>query len=1498
MSFLSIPRKNPAWLKSFNLLFMLGFISLITTAQTLPFSLTDLNESGNPVYAPEMAVSGETVHTIWITRNVDNTYTMNYRRSTDSGVTWEAVKPLFTSDIESWQGMATSNYFKRLAVDGNKVFVMIQAGNVDDKAVLYLVSSSDGGTTFNTPKSVYEGDVYYSVDDSYVQYTNGVLYNVFITHNNNNGATQFYLLRSANDGADITINPFLAPVSWGINDFLADGNDLYILYSYSYYYYGFNSGIVKMAVSHDSGTTFSEKELSVPAEGYTDDRHRALAYSDRNAPRVGKSGSTISVIWSLVDSDEKNHLRYARSTDNGDTFSTPVSLASDDDVYGSIYAQRMTMKTLGEDIYIVFPDYIINKASSMYLLSSHDNGNSFSAVKTINADYSYPKGDLPLLSLTEEKVAAAWGPGVARYSNDKGETFDSGQLLYPYETYTYKLNLRAFTETSRQQILFLGNGNLASDKTNQVIFGQLSPAKEPSATNNAYTLNKLSSDQAYLEIQEVPTSTLDSAITIEFWASVDIGATGTMSFTLFEKLDQNAASGDRQFEIEAIGDYNTAANPKVRGTLRTDKGIFVIESKTNLYDKKWHHIGYSYDARAGLNNFKLFVDGIEVASSTVTGKLEMYPGVYIFGPTYLSNTLNLGLDEIRIWGKGLTTDEILESATHSLTGSEDSLLVYINCNESLKDLTGNGANGINLGNGSFTSSPPQPPVVDFDFFHNIQTISFNQKAQNVTSWLWDFGDGQTSELANPTHTYSNPGEYEVTLKASNEGTSFSATKTVTIQGIAKIEDDVAGNTGYATVKIYGGGLNDNSTFKITVGGEEVVAQEISLYQPGVLIGTLDLHEKPVGKWDVVVQSGSGTVTIPEGFTVVQGEEASPWVEVQGRGRILFNMWQTYTIRYGNDSNVDAMGVPLFLVVPWDSEVELIDFTISFNGYAESNGEEIPAELLQPYYETEQVMGEEFHAKVYPFYVPIIPPNSSNEVHIRLKSPSDVRILAWVSEPFFGSPMDEEIQDCLLRAQAGAVANGLVNLAASALPGAGCVKDVVTTYIWNPLDFSEPKAEEKPTWGSMIWNYAKTVASCAVDFVPAAKAYELAIGVFQFGADIYDNYQKDQECRKLAKQSKNDRNVTAVSSFDPNEIVGLDGPGAQNYIAETQRFPYSIYFENKSSASAPAHIVTVTDTLDLTRFRASDFTFGSFGFGDTIIAPNTQETYRFSSDMEINSNLLLRVTGEIDTLTGVIRWQFASLDPLTMNIHEDPSVGFLPPNITSPEGEGFVSFTVGVHDPAANGTIYENQATIVFDANEPIKTNIWQNRVDVIAPESQVEQLDTQTGPTNFTVTWNGTDNGAGIEYFDIYVKINDDDPVLWLVHTKETSAEFVGEAGSVYKFYSIATDNVGNTEETSTTYDAETLVTSSGDIMTLNESWTLFPNPTNGELNLSINDMEGELVLLEIYSTTGNKVLEQQIPIHGCQQSERINLNRYPSGIYIARLTVGSETTKKSIILK
>lgn len=47
------------------------------------------------------------------------------------------------------------------------------------------------------------------------------------------------------------------------------------------------------------------------------------------------------------------------------------------------------------------------------------------------------------------------------------------------------------------------------------------------------------------------------------------------------------------------------------------------------------------------------------------------------------------------------------------------------------------------------------------------TVTFNNTSQNATTYTWDFGDGTTSTLANPLHTYTEPGSYQVKLTSTN-----------------------------------------------------------------------------------------------------------------------------------------------------------------------------------------------------------------------------------------------------------------------------------------------------------------------------------------------------------------------------------------------------------------------------------------------------------------------------------------------------------------------------------------------------------------------------------------------------------------------------------------------------------------------------------------------------------------------------------------------------------
>ncbi len=78
----------------------------------------------------------------------------------------------------------------------------------------------------------------------------------------------------------------------------------------------------------------------------------------------------------------------------------------------------------------------------------------------------------------------------------------------------------------------------------------------------------------------------------------------------------------------------------------------------------------------------------------------------------------------------------------------------------------------------------------------------------------------------------------------------------------------------------------------------------------------------------------------------------------------------------------------------------------------------------------------------------------------------------------------------------------------------------------------------------------------------------------------------------------------------------------------------------------------------------------------------------------------------------------------------------------------------------------------------------------------------------FNVAWSGQDDagGSGIASYDVFVSVDGGEFSLWLDDTTDTSAAYIGEMGSRYAFYSVATDNVGHEETAPPTADAETFI--------------------------------------------------------------------------------------------
>ncbi|WP_253852149.1 cadherin domain-containing protein, partial [Microcystis aeruginosa] len=277
------------------------------------------------------------------------------------------------------------------------------------------------------------------------------------------------------------------------------------------------------------------------------------------------------------------------------------------------------------------------------------------------------------------------------------------------------------------------------------------------------------------------------------------------------------------------------------------------------------------------------------------------------------------------------------------------------------------------------------------------------------------------------------------------------------------------------------------------------------------------------------------------------------------------------------------------------------------------------------------------------------------------------------------------------------------------------------------------------------------------------------------------------------------------AFDPNDILGPTGFGDQNYLIPNHDFPYTIRFENLKSATAPAVFVTVTHTID-TDLNLDTFQLGDFGFGSIYVdVPDGLKAYSTSVDLTSTIGYFVDFEASLDTATRTVTWRLTTIDPLTGGLPLDPEAGFLPPNNDTHDGEGFINYTISPNANLTTNTTIDAEARIVFDFNSPIDTPKWTNTIDVDKPTSQVTALLTNSN-TTFNVTWSGSDEGSGIASYDIYVSTDNGAYTLWKDNITATSAPFEGQPGKTYRFYSVATDNLGLIETAPTQPDATTTV--------------------------------------------------------------------------------------------
>ncbi len=569
-------------------------------------------------------------------------------------------------------------------------------------------------------------------------------------------------------------------------------------------------------------------------------------------------------------------------------------------------------------------------------------------------------------------------------------------------------------------------------------------------------------------------------------------------------------------------------------------------------------------------------------------------------------------------------------------------------------------------------------------------------------------------------------------------------------GSGVVVPQVGGNNGRVTVRVTGSFTAGTTAALARSGQTDIVGTDTAVLSGGTLQTRFDLTGQPTGKYDLVFTPSGGTAwRIYQGFTIVEAREeatldllGSPLVTATAEGSAA-----SIHVRATNTGNVD-----------------LEDLVVSFNF---TEGTEFEFEVPPTVPGATPTSPEKRTAGADPvsIWIDRLPPGHTYTVPVSIfgqgGSPAQWNIemearAGYLKGSSGAGPCGKQGTGGKDQATASpigelcqfgnAVVKGinteLCRRGHSSLGTDGA--DVVKNVIRNTaIEYGAAHL------GGLV---AKSIAQLAVTaLVPGGlPVFAMTYGVVSDLKNCYDFI------RSLLK-------FAVLFPTDPNDKMCTIG--INDHITGSETLRYRIRFENLAAASAAAQTVRITDILE-----------GNLDWDSLVIGASSHPD---------------KLSVQFDAATRTITWTFTKMN--------------LPPNVTPPEGQGWVEFNVKPASGVADGTTISNQARIIFDLNDPIDTNIMQRTIDRTAPQSAVIPLPGSV-PSAITVSWSGSDVGSGLLDYTVMVSPDDAAYETWLEQTTATSGTYTGQPGRRYRFYSLSRDRLGNIETAPTEPDTTTTV--------------------------------------------------------------------------------------------
>lgn len=699
------------------------------------------------------------------------------------------------------------------------------------------------------------------------------------------------------------------------------------------------------------------------------------------------------------------------------------------------------------------------------------------------------------------------------------------------------------------------------------------------------------------------------------------------------------------------------------------------------------------------------------------------------------------------------------------------------------------------------------------FGRNVYPQSTTQH-HNTMAWIVD-GLAEEADSSEYPALSLKPGDHVVSQTAWNECDTVVTTEACHVFGISSVHTSLAPQGDLYMPRIVGA-FDSTTTVWLTRDGYDIHTDSTLLISGSQMDVFFTIPPDAAGgDWDLVSMSSSSIADTVQAAVEIDAPFYDLTGEMSGPGAIRRNVWTPFTYSVTNNGNIPAYGTPCIILIEGDiiGSIETVDFmpqeVLDSNAVAFSLDplSYLVEHAFMQYYDTTM----QDSASVSFLMLPPLLPGQTTDIEFFVMADEDDEGPLSISAGV-GLPWMEEANGYRMAGGTCDIFGPCFDAAKnfmSIIPGVGCftggwdlgcaaqdcVKDGGGSKCAMNMSLAMLQLATCWSWGSSKAAYEAGAAVLGIGFRQKSIIDGLMGGAGGGGG-------ADCGCIPTDDCGGSDGQGDVVVAVDPNEKTGPLGWDESRWIpGSTDRFAYQISCENADSATAPAAEVRMVDSLDLDVFIPNTLTFTSLSFGDSIAEIEEGDlAFVLEFDLQPEKNAVLQVAGQVDTLSGIVTVTWRSLDPVTRNLTYEIEAGFLNPNVTAPEGEAFVTFTIDVMSEAANHDAFvDNAAHIFFDGNAPIATPIWSNRFDLMSPEADITGAQANGDWSSVLLTADVSDVGSGVRFLDVFRDSTDNgvfvQPLLIGRFGYFDDVQLPIDPNVQHHLFTRAVDGVGNMED-------------------------------------------------------------------------------------------------------